>query len=1236
MRLDHLRAATSRYGLVVAVALLAMSCSGGGCGGCGSMQPIPGGFPAGKRHANAGQVRLTQSALTSLESDPASLVGQLLGTGTGPVTFNVPGNCGADPQICCVNNMVTPTCGPLNVDLTKHPGDDARLVLAPQTNASTLQVTVRMRLKTASKIPIHETISCDVDIDTTAGSNPDVEIVIPIAFQQDAMAGTTRIVPGTVAINRLETADITLSGSFTCTIASFGLSFLLNTLKSTLATQIQNAITSQTCKKCPSGNVAECGSPFATACTNNVCEEGNQCLQELGLDGRMAAVSLFGGFSPGTTGALDLYEVAGGYATTNNNGVALGLLGGMEPGGTPRDRCGPPATEPAPTAIPQSVFFEGNTRPDTGAAFDVAIGVHASQLAQFAFAGYDGGLLCLTIGHATVSQLTTDTISLLSRSLGHLNTDGAAPMAVGLRPQAPPTITLGKNTFMDDGMGMMKLTEPLLDIAFKAMEIDFFAAVDDQYIRVFTVVADVDLPVGLQVSGMGQLVPVLGDVSQAFKNLSVKNSDAVTETPAALAAAFPSILNLVLPQLSAGLPAVSLPALGPLKLAVTGITAVPTNVGGATNDFLAIFANLVPASSPRPVHTTAEIARVDEPSDAIYKDALQWAGAKAPAITLALGGSAADLEWSIRVDDGLWSAWTRSPHPTIASRTFWLAGMHKLEVRARVQDQPDTIDLAPVVLEVPLGPATASVRTTGPAKFHGAPGEAGCTCATGASTRDAAPLALVLGMLLVPVRLRRRTAQLARRLVRGTLRLGPIVILTAIACLPGCSCSDAPCGSTACVPGDLDHGALGRYTSIAGDDTRVVVATYDQGLGDLVAVDVTDPANPKVTAVDGVPEGVAPTHDPSTYRGGVEDAGPDVGAWTAIALANHVAEIAYQDRDGKALKFASETAPGTWASYVLDAPSGAEEIGQYASIAIDGNGHPAIAYLAIGVDDGMGHRTTELRLARAATATPGMSDWTTSKVIDAPGSCAGLCSTGTTCAAPATAGDPQTCLAATSDCAAACSSTQVCHAGACLAVVADPMLLDIPTGTGLFASLVVLPDGRLAIAYYDRTNRALMLAVETGANANQFAQVTLDAVTPGDRGMWANAVVGGDGTVHVAYQEALGDQLMYTTWNGTPGVPEVVDDGQRQGDRPHPVGAAAHIYLVGGVPSIAYQDGLSSDVVVASKSGAAWAQSAVATGPLLDGFSIAVTTAHGGQTYLAWDELDPQNSPPNSLMVQTE
>ncbi|HEX7097466.1 MAG TPA: hypothetical protein VF183_16400, partial [Acidimicrobiales bacterium] len=377
---------------------------------------------------------------------------------------------------------------------------------------------------------------------------------------------------------------------------------------------------------------------------------------------------------------------------------------------------------------------------------------------------------------------------------------------------------------------------------------------------------------------------------------------------------------------------------------------------------------------------------------------------------------------------------------------------------------------------------------------------------------------------------------------------------------------------------------------------------------------------------------VTATYDPDTYRDGIADPGPNVGAWTSIAMSSGLARVAYQDRDEHALKYAYETKPGSWKNHVVD--SGDADVGQYASLAIDADGRPAIAYLAVGVDDGMGHRNTELRLVRGATANPeAPSDWTSAMIASAPGSCGGLCSGGT-CVVGAADGDPQECVTPTTDCTATCADTEACVAGACREMVAEPTLLAPPLGTGLYVSLVVLPDGRLAAAYYDQVKRALTLAVEDAKGASTFTETILDGNAVGaDRGMWSSAAVGTDGTVHVAYQDALGDQLMYTTWNGAPGTPEVVDDGQRAGDRTHPVGAAAAMYVAGGVPSIAYQDGMASDVYVATK-GATWTVTPLAQGPLLDGFSIGATSG-GGTPVLAWGTMDPSLTPPPTLTVRS-
>jgi hypothetical protein len=210
---------------------------------------------------------------------------------------------------------------------------------------------------------------------------------------------------------------------------------------------------------------------------------------------------------------------------------------------------------------------------------------------------------------------------------------------------------------------------------------------------------------------------------------------------------------------------------------------------------------------------------------------------------------------------------------------------------------------------------------------------------------------------------------------------------------------------------------------------------------------------------------------------------------------------------------------------------------------------------------------------------------------------------------------------------------EACVAGTCRAVVDAPAFATLPGGTGLYANLVTLPDGRLAAVYYDMIRRALVIAVEGTKGGNDFAETVLDGNAAGaDRGIWASAVAGGDGTVHIAYQDALGDQLMYTTWNGSPGTPEVVDDGVRDGDRTHPVGAGSAIYLDGGSPVILYQDGLVSDVVRATRAGGSWAVAAIKTGPLLDGFGIAATTGHGSPT-AAWGTEDPSLPVPMTLTV---
>jgi hypothetical protein len=451
--------------------------------------------------------------------------------------------------------------------------------------------------------------------------------------------------------------------------------------------------------------------------------------------------------------------------------------------------------------------------------------------------------------------------------------------------------------------------------------------------------------------------------------------------------------------------------------------------------------------------------------------------------------------------------------------------------------------------------------------------------------------------------------------------------------LEGCSCSHSnPCGDTACMPGEVMRGAIGRWNSIATDGTRTVATTYDQTLGDLVLVDLTS-GTPAYTVIDGIPTEPA-TYDPSTYRNGIPDAGPDVGAWSSVALVGGKVRAAYQDRDRKALRYATETGSGSFTMHDVDVPMGGEAIGQYAKLAIDASGNPAIVYIATGIEATDKTMTTELRLARASNPNPGRtSDWTITTVATGVRGCAKLCGGSDHCVKSATKGMPETCQTATTDCATACGTGDVCVNTACLTEDTND-IVSLPGGVGLFANLLVLSDGRLAIVHYDLTRTALVAELETGPATSMFNETVLDGMDATDRGQWASAVADSGDTIHVAYQDALTDELYYLEYKSgsAPTTPEVVDDGTRPGDRTHNVGAGARLWLDGGsTPRIAYQDGLSSDMYLATRGTSGWTTTDAVTGIRLDGFHIAAPP-NGG--WLVWDGVDQTNAPASTLQVK--
>ena len=357
--------------VVIASIVLALSGCGGGCGGCG-MTPIPGGFPVAKRTANAAQIRVTPTALAAISADPAAVIGPLVGNAmNGIIDFSIPGSCGGNPEICCVNNVPSAACGPLEIDLVKRPTDQPRLVLTPVAGANRLDMTIRARVKTVMKLPISYdtgiigTISCDVAIDTTKGNSTDLQIDAQIQFSQDATVGTTRIAANNVAVTQLEGADITLSGNIGCSIAGAFVGAFTGTLQDQIASLLTSTINDATCKACASGTVAECGSSFATACTNNVVH-GREPVPPGARPRRPHAAASGAVRQPVARHDRRARPLRGRGRLRDARTTAASrsaCSAACSRAASPRDRCGPPATEPGAGHDPAVDVLPGQRAP---------------------------------------------------------------------------------------------------------------------------------------------------------------------------------------------------------------------------------------------------------------------------------------------------------------------------------------------------------------------------------------------------------------------------------------------------------------------------------------------------------------------------------------------------------------------------------------------------------------------------------------------------------------------------------------------------------------------------------------------------------------------------------------------------------------------------------------------------------------------------------------------------------
>ncbi len=731
-----------KYSWYAALAAIASGCAGScsSCSSCG-VTPLPGGFENAKRIDNAASVRITESGFDFLEDNLGSLAGSLLGDDTGGggvISFEVPSSSQnllptVDIDVCPGGpdaNANPPKCL-FEADLTRAnlniSSSAPHHIVVSGTIAARLQhLPVRVTalfIPSTPSIRLNSGASCN-DAQRGNFANIPIDVRVSISTEKDpehaARRGYSRVSIEQFSLNQDALSDsiAACGGGLTGPIINALKGFLMPQLVGPLIGNLTSTLDEQLCMSADPASGVTCPTG-TTADGDGICRFTNgDCVgTALGIDGNIDLSGMLASLSPGTEGGLDFMLSVGGEGTRDDGsgmlwgdlnpvagGATLGMMGGAEP--RPLTTCVPIVPSALPTGIPIPDELTSNTISGwTGDGPHLGIAL-SERFINHALAGaYNSGALCLGIGGETLGgMLTSDTLGLLIPSLKELaRQQRTAPLAIVLRPQAPPLATVGNGSSLAD--------DPVLRIGLPNLEIDFYLWSNDRFIRAFSAQFDLDVPVNLEVDENSALVPVLEDIGVANPRLS--NAPLIREDKDAAAQTLASLLASQIGGALGG-------AIDPIdlndSLSDLGLSLkIPPTVEGVgspglrrlqkgSDGFLGIFAALAPAGAPY-VHFSETEARVS--SKQVDPAGLTLATANLDNIPRVIIDAKSSLdrgeqaiEYQYRLNQGYWRPWQQNSRLKVQDPSLRLQGRHQVEVRSRVVGEPTTVDRTPPVIEV--------------------------------------------------------------------------------------------------------------------------------------------------------------------------------------------------------------------------------------------------------------------------------------------------------------------------------------------------------------------------------------------------------------------------------------------------------------------------------------------------------------------------------------------------------
>lgn len=567
---------------------------------------------------------------------------------------------------------------------------------------------------TSANIPVNVFGDCHLPLGKH--SNATFAIQVTAELVVNPCDGNTELYVGGGDANKLSINLDGLNIPTTCKILGFPIA--QDTLKSALYTAVSER-DALTCRGCNS--LEDCGAG-ATQCLNNRCRDASsrkcQGLQ-LGADIKLDAQSLLQSFDPSAEGVLGVRAFLGQYVTTNATETSVQTgMNGLQFGGRIGDQAAPdslcvpfresPITDGLEDCRDGSVCLPLDPLNTSGSIIDpatgkpvpyhIGAGVGMGALNQVLWSAYSSGILCLSIGGETpgLEMLSTSLVSAFISSLSSLTYGVDQAIMIQVRPQQAPRVEFLPNA----GQGAEIL------VALPELEIDFYTMVDHRYTRIFTLGADIELPLGVKADA-GQVAIALGSLTNVIDPASVKVSsvEMVSRVQVeSLVRNLPSLIGALTGVLGDDIiPPIAIPSVGDLAIEFIGpgVTIInenglPAALGlflglaleadadeeeGEEGDLEPVIESLqIDVRDPKELRADLVARRLAEESFS-YQDLMPTVVAHVG--VAGAGIPAESVEFSYSINNGPWSFWERGPRLVIDNPILAVEAAFDIRISAR-------------------------------------------------------------------------------------------------------------------------------------------------------------------------------------------------------------------------------------------------------------------------------------------------------------------------------------------------------------------------------------------------------------------------------------------------------------------------------------------------------------------------------------------------------------------------